>query len=86
MFKPQERTLIVDNDGVRTTIGKQSGSKSWREISSISEEQGTIVLSSRKMNALIVPPRAFGSEEARADFLDFVKCAKAAASGGAAPQ
>jgi hypothetical protein len=83
-FKPQERTLIADEDGVRTTIGRRSGSRMWSEISSISEEQGTIVLSGGKRNALIVPPRAFGSDEARTDFLNFVKRAKAASSGGVA--
>ena len=86
MFKRQERTLIANEDGVQTTIGRLSGSKTWREISSISEQQGYIVLSTRKKNALIVPPRAFGSDEERADFLNFVKHAKAAVPGGVAQQ
>jgi len=86
MFKRQERTLIADEDGIRTTIGRRSGSASWSEISSISEEQGYIVMSTRRKNALIVPLRAFGSDEARADFLNFVKRAKAAVSGGVAQQ
>jgi hypothetical protein len=86
MFKRQERTLIANEDGVRTTIGRRSGSKTWSEISSISEQQGYIILSSRKKNAFIVPPRAFGSDEERTDFLNFVKRAKAAVSGGVAQQ
>jgi len=84
MFKPQERTLVADEAGVRTTIRRWAGSKSWKEISSISEDQGYIVLTTTKKNAFIVPLRAFRSDDERASFLNFVRKAKAAGSAGAA--
>ncbi|MFO1012689.1 MAG: YcxB family protein [Caulobacteraceae bacterium] len=80
MFKPQERVLAVDEEGVRSTVGRQTGSTPWGEMSAVSEDQGCVVLSTRA-GAYIVPPRAFGSEEARTDFLAFVRDAQARAAG-----
>jgi hypothetical protein len=79
LFKPQERTLTLDERGVSTAIGRHSGSRSWAEISSIHEDGDYIVLRSKKGNAFIVPPRAFPTAEERTKFLAFAERAKAAA-------
>jgi hypothetical protein len=82
MFKPQVRTLAVDESGVSTKVGRRSGRRAWREISSIVDDGGYIVMATRK-GAFIVPPRAFRSDIERSEFLRFVTGAKAASSSGA---
>jgi hypothetical protein len=79
-FKPQVRTLTVDDDGVLRKQGSQSIRRSWREISSIVDDDGYIVMET-KGGAFIVPPSAFASDIARADFVAFVTAARAAAAG-----
>lgn len=75
-FKPQVRTLTVDDDGVSRTLGRKSDRRRWREISSIVDDDGYIVMET-KGGAFIVPPRAFASDVARAEFLARVTEAQA---------
>jgi hypothetical protein len=76
-FKPKERTLVVDEAGVFTTIGRRSGMRKWAEISSITEDGDFIILHVANRNAFIVPPRAFRTLAERAEFLAFARQAKA---------
>jgi hypothetical protein len=77
LFKPQVRTLTLDERGISTTIGRRSGQRRWAEIGAILEEQGTIVIQIRTGNAFIVPDRAFPSPAQRAAFLAFARSALA---------
>jgi hypothetical protein len=63
------RTLSFDENGLRTKIGKKSGSVSWLEIESIADSEGTIVISRKNLNAFLVPQRAFQSDQERASVL-----------------
>jgi len=63
-FKPQLRTLIIDENGLQTTIGKKNGVRAWREIASIQETSDFILVTTRGMNAFVIPTSAFASEEA----------------------
>lgn len=72
-FKSEVRTLICDKTGIRTTIGKRSGSVSWQEIESIKGFDGTIVISRKNINAFLVPRRAFKSEQERAGVLSAIQ-------------
>jgi hypothetical protein len=78
-FKPQRRTLTVDDDGLRTAIGTQSGEVQWSDFASVTEDGGNIVLTRKSGNAFVVPPRAFESAAMRGDFLAFVQRSLAAA-------
>src|SRR5580693_67013 len=69
MFKPEVRTLSFDKNGLRTKIGKKSGSTSWLEIQSVTDSEGTIVISGKNLNAFLVPQRAFQSDQERASVL-----------------
>jgi hypothetical protein len=69
MYKPEVRVLVFDRNGIRTKIGKKSGSISWRDIDSISDSEGTIVITRKNLNAFLVPQRAFQSEQERASAL-----------------
>ena len=80
-FKPQLRTLIIDADGIQTTIGKKSGVRSWAEIASIEEVKSAIVVTTRAMNAFIIPDSAFDSTDGRADTLMLMRRWHAEASG-----
>jgi hypothetical protein len=73
MFKPQVRTLVLDRNGIRTTIGKKTGTISWQEIESVRDSEGTIVISRKNLNAFLVPQRAFQSEQERASVLTTVQ-------------
>jgi YcxB-like protein len=73
VFKRGMRTLNFDKNGVRTKIGKKSGSVSWRKIASITDSEGTIVISRKNLNAFLVPQRAFHSEQERASVLSAIR-------------
>jgi hypothetical protein len=73
MFKPRMRTISLDGDGLHTTIGSKSGMRSWRDVRSINEWRGHIVITSKSGNAFIVPPRAFADHCAYVAFLSFAK-------------
>ena len=73
MFKSQVRTLVFDRNGIRTKIGKKTGTISWQEIDNISDTEGTIVISRKNLNAFLVPQRAFQSEQERVSVLTTVQ-------------
>jgi len=71
-FKPQVRTLQVDERGIDTTIGQLSASVPWNDIVDVQEDGDSLVIQRRNLNAFIVPARAFPTNEARSEFQDFV--------------
>ena len=68
-FKPQQRLLVVDVDGLRTTIGQRSGALDWAGIAAIDVAGDCIHIVRRNLNAFVVPRRAFESDERRDEFL-----------------
>jgi hypothetical protein len=78
-FKPQTRTLTVDEHGISTTIGTKSGVRKWNEIRSVTDEGAAIVIVGTNKNAFIIPARAFDSDAGRVDFLDSANAAFLAA-------
>ncbi|HVV31843.1 MAG TPA: YcxB family protein [Vitreimonas sp.] len=78
-FKPQTRTLTVDEHGISTTIGAKSGVRKWSEIRSVTDEDGAIVIVGKNKNAFIIPARAFDNDAGRRDFLGYAKTAFQAA-------
>jgi hypothetical protein len=68
-FKPQKRTLTVDETGYRTQIGKRSGARTWEEVAAVEEDRDAIVLANRNGNLMIVPRRAFATDAERRAFL-----------------
>lgn len=73
-FKPQVRTLTVDERGVKTQIGTKSAALTWHEISEIRDDGQMIILLVRKTgNAFLVPERAFSNRAERDDFLVVVR-------------
>jgi len=74
MFKPQERTLTVNENGLDTKIGKKEAHIGWNEISRVAETHDTIlIIRKRTGNALIIPKRAFRSEQEREAFYKLAK-------------
>src|SRR5450631_604605 len=67
-FKPSVRTLKIDEKGFETVIGRRSGARRWKEIRSVEDSDGTIVITGNNNNAFIVPSRAFASEQERLEF------------------
>lgn len=59
-FKPQVRTLEVDESGFKTSIGKLTGSRRWSQIGTVVDDGDTVVLGLRNGNAMLIPRRAFG--------------------------
>jgi hypothetical protein len=72
-FKPSARTLKVDEKGFETVIGRRSGSRRWKDVRSVEESDGTIVITRNNNNAFIVPSRAFASEQERLEFYEAVR-------------
>jgi hypothetical protein len=71
MFKPQLRSVEIDQDGISTTIDGESRRRSWGDIQSISQEDGYIVMLGQKGSAFLIPPRAFQSNDEQQRFLSF---------------
>ncbi len=72
-FKPQTRTLVVNDAGIDTTIGKISGTIPWDDILEAREGEGQIIIQRNNMNAFIIPERAFDTAEAQAEFRSFIQ-------------
>jgi hypothetical protein len=68
-FKPQVRTLEVDESGFRTTIGRLKGSRRWSEIGSVQDDGNTVVLTTSQGNAMLIPRRAFPAGIDRQQFV-----------------
>ena len=71
-FKPQTRTLTVDDRGIETTIGIINASVPWKDISEVRDDGEYLIIRRTNQNAFIVPPRAFGGVEDRLEFREFV--------------
>jgi len=84
LFQREMRSVEIDQDGISTTIGGESFRRSWRDIDTISEEDGYIVLLGRKGSAFLVPPRAFQSHDQQQRFLSFALEALGASWAGTA--
>jgi hypothetical protein len=69
-FKPSVRTLKIDEKGFETVIGGRSGSRRWKDVRSVEESGGAIVITGINNNAFIVPSRAFASEPKRQEFCE----------------
>ena len=71
MFRPQMRSVEIDQDSISTTIDGESARRSWNDIESISQEDGYIVLLGKKGSAFLIPPRAFETADEQQRFLSF---------------
>jgi hypothetical protein len=70
-FKPETRTLTMSAEGLATTIKGKTRKFSWTKFRSVTEADGYLVIETKMMNLLIVPPRAFPSLDDRAAFAAF---------------
>ncbi|MCL2715164.1 MAG: YcxB family protein [Alphaproteobacteria bacterium] len=73
LFKPQMRIILVDEDGLKTTIGRKSGVRTWSELTSVEDEAGYLIVTCTIGNAFVIPPRAFATHEMRAHFASFLR-------------
>ena len=71
-FKPERRTLTVDDEGIVTLIGEREGTVAWNEISLIKSDGDSLVIQRSNLNSFIVPARAFETSDARSEFYNFV--------------
>jgi hypothetical protein len=69
MFKSALRTLSISPDGLESSIGKQSGKRSWAQIKEIESIGNEIVIRGKNNNAFVIPMRAFNDETERLEFL-----------------
>ena len=69
-FKPAIRTLTINAEGLVTAVGSVSGSRSWKDIRSIEESDGAIVITGNNKNAFVVPERAFANPSEREQFFE----------------
>lgn len=68
-FKPQVRTLELDESGYRTSIGRINGTRRWSEIRSVHDDGDTVVITTRNGSAMLIPRRAFGEVIDREQFV-----------------
>jgi hypothetical protein len=53
-----------------TAVGSVSGSRLWKDIRSIEESEGAIVITGNNKNAFVVPERAFANSGERKQFFE----------------
>ncbi|WP_186002754.1 YcxB family protein [Mycobacterium sp. KBS0706] len=68
-YRPGLRSLSAEPEGLRLRRGSSDCTSPWREIASVNEAEGSIVIANRNRNALIIPNRAFANATTRTDFL-----------------
>lgn len=61
-YRPEERALTFDAEGLSYVRGPQTGRMPWAQIGSVADAESGIILTGRNHNAFIVPTRAFGGE------------------------
>ncbi len=71
-YRAEERTLTVDDAGVRGVRGKTDYFVKWAKIAEVEDDGDYLVIRERGQNAFIVPHRAFASQGDRAAFRDFM--------------
>lgn len=54
----------MNSGGWTTAIGDVTGARAWNDIREIVEASGTIAIVGENENALVIPTRAFNTEEA----------------------
>ena len=72
-FKSVTRSLTIDPLGFKTTIGSLSGTRLWKEVTSIEDTGEEILIFGKSGNAMVVPRRAFRDDAARTKFLNDAK-------------
>ena len=70
-YRPQDRTLTLDDAGIRGVRGETDYFVEWKKIARVEDDGDYLVITERKLNAFIVPNRAFASEADRATFRAF---------------
>jgi hypothetical protein len=69
-FKSAVRTLTINAEGLVTAVGTVSGSRSWKDIRSIEESDGAVVITGNNKNVFVVPERAFANSSERQQFFE----------------
>ena len=72
-FKLQERRLVLDQQGLATSIGSRSGETAWRDVASIETDMDTISINLANKSAYIIPSRAFSSSDERSRCLSMIR-------------
>jgi hypothetical protein len=69
-FKKSIRTLTIDPQGLNTSIGKISVSRSWKDVRSIESQDGGVIITGINKNAFVIPARAFATDSEHAVFYE----------------
>ncbi len=73
MYKSQTRTVTVSQIGIDTFIASQNKSVHWTEIKEIqSTAEHIFIVLKKTLNALIIPRRAFETDDDRVKFLNSI--------------
>jgi hypothetical protein len=67
--KTEERVLALAADGIRTSIGQQTGTLPWSTIAFVRDAGPFVLIGRTSMNLLLVPSRAFVDRHAREEFI-----------------
>ncbi|RZJ46367.1 MAG: YcxB family protein [Brevundimonas sp.] len=66
-YRPQERTLTFDAEGLSYVRGPQTGRMPWKQIRSVADAPEGVVITGHSLSAFIVPNRAFGGDAEKAE-------------------
>lgn len=71
MYKPQIRTLAINENGIHTQIAKYDKVIPWLEVSSLENSDGYIKISGRNKNTMLIPERAFSDVTEMQTFYEY---------------
>jgi hypothetical protein len=69
-FKPAVRTLTINAEGLVSAFGSVSVSRSWKDVRSVEESDGAIIITGNNKNAFVLPERAFANSGERKQFIE----------------
>ncbi len=67
--KTDERVLTLAAEGIRTSIGQQTGTFPWSTIAFVRDAGPFVLIGRTSMNLCLVPTRAFVDQHAREQFI-----------------
>ncbi len=71
--KTQTRAFMINQSGIETTIGSQSGLIPWDKVDNIAVTDEQVIITGKNANAFVFPRQAFTDEQQRNEFVQLAR-------------
>ena len=80
-YVSEKCTMLVNSDGLQVTSKTGEGKLEWGSMDKIVVNNDYIYIYVNAVDAIIIPERAFSSDDERHDFIDYIQPVRTEASG-----